>query len=82
MNEITYEQALKYFQSHDLYWAAFIDGIVAKREGYISDMKRNMETPNCNDSARFEVNGAIVAMDDLVYDFKLPARDSSDVEPE
>lgn len=72
MNEVTYEQALKFFQSHELYWDALIRGVTAKREGYIADMKRNMDTPNCGDSNRFEVNGAIIAMDDLIYDFKLP----------
>ena len=74
MEKVTYAKALEYFQSNDLYWEAFCKGIVAKREEYIADMKRNMNTPNCNDSSRFEVNGAIVAMDDLIYDFKLPVQ--------
>lgn len=73
MEEISYEDALSHFQSNPLYWEAFLRGMVAKRESYIADMKRNMETPNCNDRADAKVNGAIIAIDDLIYDFKLPA---------
>jgi hypothetical protein len=72
MNEVTYEQALKFFQSHALYWDALIRGMVVKREGYIADMKRNYDTPNASDSNRHEVNGAIIAIDDVIVDFKLP----------
>lgn len=75
---VTYKQALKRFQSQPLEWEALIRGLTAKREEYIADMKRNMNTPNCNEFARFEVNGAIIAVDDLIYDFQLPVQEAEE----
>ena len=72
-NEITYNDAKKFFQSHKMYWDAFVAGILAKREDYIADLKRNAETPNCNKGADEKAIGAMLAVDDLYYDFKLPA---------
>lgn len=71
---VSYREALEFFQANELYWEAFVDGIIAKKEDYFSDLKRNMETPNCNQRADDKVIGAITALDDLVYDFKLPAQ--------
>lgn len=75
MNELTYEDALKFFQSHDLYWEALCDGLMAKRETYIADLKRNAQTPNCNEASDNKAIGAMIAIDDLYYDFKLPVED-------
>ena len=75
MNEVSYDDALKFFQSHDLYWEALIRGLVAKREAYFADLKRNADTPNCLERADAKAIGGMLAMDDLIYDFRIPVQD-------
>ena len=71
--EVTYNDAKRFFQSHEMYWEAFVAGILSKREDYIADLKRNMETPNCEERADAKAIGGMLAIDDIYYDFKLPA---------
>lgn len=71
----TYEEALKFFQSHELYWDALVSGVNLKREEYIADLKRNAQTPNCDERADAKAIGGMLAVDDLVVDFRLPMRD-------
>ena len=78
MNEISYEEALKYFQSHEFMWQGFMKGIGLKREAYYADLKRNMETPNCNERCDAKIIGAMTAIDDLMIDFQLPIKDETE----
>jgi len=71
MSEVTYDNALEFFSGQEDLWAAFCDGIEERRNSYISDVKRNMSTPNCSKENYFAANGAMVAIDDLLVDFKL-----------
>lgn len=73
--EVKYEDALKFFQSHELFWDALIGGLTAKREGYIADLKRNAETPNCEERADAKAIGGMLAVDDIIYDFRIPIED-------
>lgn len=70
--EITYEKALDHFQKQGPFWDALCNGILAKRETYIADLKRNAQTPNCKGEADAKAIGGMIAVDDLYYDFKLP----------
>jgi len=76
-NQISYDDALKFFQSHELYWEALLNGLEAKRESYIADLKRNAETPTCDERADSKAIGGMLAADDLIYDFKLPIETDS-----
>ena len=40
------------------------------RDSRWSDFKRNMDTPTCNKKADDKVIGAMVAMDDVLYEFE------------
>ena len=71
--EVTYNDAKRFFQSHEMYWEAFVAGILSKREDYIADLKRNLETPNCEERADAKAIGGMLAIDDIYYDFTLPA---------
>lgn len=71
----TYEEALKFFQSNDLYWDALLSRLEGKREEYIADLKRNAQTPNCDERADAKAIGGMLAVDDLMYDFRLPVKD-------
>ena len=70
---VTYNEAKRFFQSHEMYWEALISGLLAKREDYIADLKRNAETPNCDERTDAKAIGGMLAVDDIYYDFKLPA---------
>ena len=71
-NQISYDDALKFFQSHELYWEVMLNALEAKRESYIADLKRNAETPNCDERADSKAIGGMLAVDDLIYEFRLP----------
>lgn len=81
MGKPTYEESLKFFRTHPQQWEAIIEGITAARDRKFSDLKRNMNTPNCNDAADYKAIGYMIALDDLAYEFaeKDPV---SELEPE
>ena len=68
--EPTYEEALAHFRVQDIYWKVIVKGIQAKSESYYQDLKRNMNTPNCNNRADDKVLGAMVACDDIAWEFE------------
>ncbi len=70
MSEVTYEEALVHFQAQTPMWAALCAGLRARREGKWADLKRNMDTPTCNQKADDKVIGAMVECDDLLYEFE------------
>lgn len=70
MDTITYEEALVHFQAQGPYWEALCGGVRAMRDSRWSDFKRNMDTPTCNKKADDKVIGAMVAMDDVLYEFE------------
>jgi len=72
MSEVTYEDAIKFFKGQEDLWEAFCSGIEERRESYIADVKRNMQTPNAVDHTYFVANGGMIALDDLLYEFKSP----------
>lgn len=69
-NHITYEEALVHFQAQGPMWDALCAGIRARRENKYADLKRNMETPNCNQKADDKVIGAMLECDDILYEFE------------
>ena len=52
--EPTYEEALAHFRVQDIYWKVIV----------------NMNTPNCNNRADDKVLGAMVACDDIAWEFE------------
>ena len=80
MSEVTYEDAIKFFKGQSDLWGAFCDGIQERRDAYIADVKRNMGTPACSPENYFAANGAMVAVDDLLYDFRQPLEKGDSVE--
>jgi len=69
MDKITYEEALAHFQAQGPMWDSLCDGIRQRRDSRFGDLKRNMETPNCNQKADDKVLGAMVECDDILYEF-------------
>ena len=70
MDNISYEEALVHFQAQGPFWEALCAGIRARRETKWGDLKRNMETPNCNQKADDKVIGAMVECVDILYEFE------------
>lgn len=68
--DISYEEALIHFQAQGPMWEALCGGIRARREGKWGDLKRNMETPTCNQKADDKLIGAMVECDDILYEFE------------
>jgi hypothetical protein len=66
----TYEEALAYFQAQGPMWDAMCNGIRGRRDDKFADLKRNMDTPSCNQKADDKVIGAMLALDDLLYEFE------------
>lgn len=73
-HKVSYEDALEFFQSHELYWEVILESLLAKREAYIANLKRNAETPVCDDRTDAKAIGGMIAIDDIYYDFKVPAK--------
>ena len=69
-NQITYEEALVHFQAQGPFWVALCEGIRARREDKYADLKRNAQTPNCNQKADDKVIGAMLECDDILYEFE------------
>ena len=70
MDTITYEEALVHLQGQGPYWEALCTGIRKRREDKWSDFKRNMETPTCNQKADDKLIGAMVEIDDILYELE------------
>mgnify|MGYP000377262920 FL=1 len=70
MDNISYEEALIHFQAQGPMWEALCAGIRARRESRYADLKRNMETPTCNQKADDKVIGAMLECDDILYEFE------------
>lgn len=70
MSKPTYEDALEFFKGQEDLWEAFCAGIQDRRDTYIGDIKRNMQTPECSKENYFASNGAMVAIDDLLSEFR------------
>jgi hypothetical protein len=70
MDTISYEEALVHFQAQGPFWVALCEGIRARREVKFGDLKRNMETPNCNQKADDKTIGAMLECDDILYEFE------------
>lgn len=68
--DISYEEALIHFQAQGPYWEALCGGIRDRRESKWGDLKRNMETPTCNQKADDKLIGAMVEIDDILYEFE------------
>ena len=69
MDTITYEEALAHFQAQGPMWDALCEGIRQRRDMKFSDLKRNMETPTCNQKADDKVLGAMIECDDILFEF-------------
>jgi hypothetical protein len=72
MDTITYEDALAHFQAQGPFWDALCAGVKQRRDMKFGDLKRNMETPTCNQKADDKILGAMVECDDILYEFETP----------
>ena len=70
MDKITYEESLAHFQAQGPMWDALCASIKQRRDMKFRDLKRNMETPNCNQKADDKILGAMVECDDILYEFE------------
>ena len=69
MSKVTYEDAITFFSGQEDLWTAFCDEIEERRNAYLGDIKSHMRNP-ATDIHYFASNGAMVAVDDLLLEFR------------
>jgi len=66
MEKPTIEEALAYFRQLDPQWTVLMEFLEQQREGRFSDIRRNMQTPDCQPHQYYVLTGEMMGIDEVL----------------